>query len=65
MGEITLVINGKDKGNQKSEFDKNKLKEDISDLTNAGLTLAQATKYLAKKNNLSKNELYNIFSKDK
>ena len=65
LGEITIVIKGKDKANQKTEFDKGKLKEDISDLINAGLTLAQASKYLAKKNNLSKNELYNIFSKDR
>ncbi len=65
LGEITLVINGKDKLNQKSEFNKIKLKEEISDLINAGLSLSQASKYLAKKNNLSKTELYNIFIKDR
>ena len=65
LGEITLVIKGKDKNNQKTDLNELKLKEEISDLINAGLTLSQASKYLAKRNNLSKSKLYNIFSKEK
>ena len=65
LGEITLVIKGKDKTNQKNDLNELKLKEEISDLINAGLTLSQASKYLAKRNNLSKSKLYNIFSKAK
>ena len=64
LGEITLVIKGKDTTNQKSEFDKLALKEDLCDLINAGLTLSKASSYLAKKNNLSKNEVYNTFNKE-
>ena len=64
LGEITVVIKGKDIKNQKSSFNKEKLKEEINDLINAGLTLPQASKYLAKKNNLPKSQLYNIFNKD-
>ena len=59
------MIKGKDKNKPKIEFNKIKIKEEISDLINAGLTLSQASKYLAKKNNLSKTELYNIFIKDR
>ena len=64
LGEITLVIKGKDTTNQKSEFNKLALKEDLCDLINAGLTLSKASSYLAKKNNLSKNEVYNTFNKE-
>ena len=59
------MIKGKDKINQKKELNKIKIKEEIRDLINAGLTLSQASKNLLKKNNLSKNELYNIFIKDR
>jgi len=64
LGEITLVIKGKDQTKQKSVFNKLALKEEISELINAGLTLSKASRYLAKKNNLSRSEIYNIFSKD-
>ena len=32
----------------------------MDDLIKAGLSLSQASKYLAKKNNLTKNILYNL-----
>ena len=60
IGEITVVINGKDKSNNNSEFDSFEIKKDLNDLTNAGLSLTAASKYLAKKNNLAKSTVYNM-----
>ena len=60
LGEITLVIKGKKKSKQNSEFNKFDLKREMDDLIKAGLSLSQASKYLAKKNNLTKNILYNL-----
>ena len=60
LGEITLVIKGKKKSKQNSEFNKFELKREMDDLMKAGLSLSQASKYLAKKNNLTKNILYNL-----
>ncbi len=59
LGEITVVIEGI-KTLQKSDIDKRFLKEDLLELINAGLSLSAASRYLAKKNNLSKNLIYNI-----
>ena len=59
IGEITVVINGKDKSNNNSEFDSFEIKKDLNDLTKAGLSLTAASKYLAKKNNLTKSTVYN------
>ena len=36
-------------------------KKELIDLINAGLSLSQASKYLAKKTNLSKNQIYNMY----
>ena len=60
IGEITVVINGKDKSNNNSEFDSFEIKKDLNDLTKAGLSLTAAAKYLAKKNNLTKSTVYNL-----
>ena len=58
IGEITIVINGiKDI----SKFDKSELKKELNDLINAGLTLSAASKYLAKKNNLTKSLIYKMY----
>tara|TARA_S200000501_G_scaffold361606_1_gene390104 strand:+ start:122 stop:988 length:867 start_codon:yes stop_codon:yes gene_type:complete len=61
LGEITVVINGIDKTNRKSKLDKLALKKELNDLINAGLSLSEASKYLAKKNNLTKSMIYNIY----
>ncbi len=61
LGEITVVIKGKNIKNQKFEFDRFALKKELNDLIEAGLTLSQASKYLAKKNNLTKNLIYNMY----
>ena len=36
------------------------LKKELNELTEAGLSLPAASKYLAKKNNLTKNFIYNL-----
>ena len=58
LGEITIVI----KGIRETDSIANKsiIKKDLSDLTNAGLSLSAASKYLAKKNGLKKSEVYNL-----
>ncbi len=59
LGEITIVIEGI-KNPPKNDIDRSDLKADLLDLMKAGLSLSAASKYLAKKNNLSKNLIYNI-----
>ena len=61
LGEITVVINGIDKTKRKSKLDKLALKKELNDLINAGLSLSEASKYLAKKNNLAKRIIYNMY----
>ena len=60
LGEITIVINGFSK-NKDLEFDKSYLKRELHDLIDAGLTLSAASKYLAKKKNLKKSTIYNLY----
>ena len=61
LGEITVVIKGIEKKNRNSEFDEIELKKDIYDLINAGLNLSEASKYLAKKKNLTKRVIYDMY----
>ena len=58
IGEITIVIKGKTKG----DFNHNKsiIKKDLNDLIDAGLSLSAASKYLAKKNGIKKSEVYKM-----
>ena len=60
LGEITLVIKGKIFSPQNYEYDNLQLRKELHDLIAAGLTLSQASKYLAKKNNLTKSVIYNM-----
>ena len=60
LGEITVVIKGINKEIQNSELNKHSLKEELNDLIEAGLSLSAASKYLAKKNNISKNLIYKM-----
>ena len=58
IGEVTLVIKGRvniDKG-----IDHFKLKKELNELQDAGLSLSAASRYLAKKKNLTKGEIYNL-----
>ena len=59
IGEITIVIKGihKDKN---EEINKSDLKKDLNELTNAGLSLSAASKYLAKKYGIRKSLIYNL-----
>ena len=59
-GEFTVVIKGYKKTNN-SKFNTSFLKEELHDLVDAGLTLSSASKYLAKKNNLKKNDIYDLY----
>ena len=60
LGEITIVIKGKNKTNKKIEFNKFELKKELNDLVNAGLSLSAASKYLAKKKGIQKSIIYNL-----
>ncbi|MBO8230518.1 16S rRNA (cytidine(1402)-2'-O)-methyltransferase [Prochlorococcus marinus str. MU1404] len=60
IGEITIVIKGLEKSNQ-LELNKFELKNELEELINAGLSLSAASKYLAKKKNLRKNLIYNLY----
>ena len=59
-GEITIVIRGIDKI-KNIEFDKLTIKKELIELINAGLSLSAASKYLAKKKNLTKSVIYNLY----
>ena len=61
MGEITIVIKGISKDKQSNSFNELEIKNELNELTNAGLNLSAAAKYLAKKNNLKKNVIYNMY----
>ena len=61
LGEITLVIKGLNKKNKTLEFDEFYLKKELNELIKAGLSLSQASKYLARKNNLKKSVIYNMY----
>ncbi len=60
IGEITVVIKGENENKKKGEINKFELKKELNELINAGLSLTQASKYLAKKNNLTKSLIYNM-----
>ena len=60
IGEITIVINGINK-TKTSEINEFILKKDLTELIDAGLTLSAASSYLAKKKNIKKNLIYNLY----
>ena len=62
LGEITIVIKGINKKSSKNSFDEVLLKRELLDLINAGLNLSEASKYLAKKYNLKKRLIYNMYN---
>ena len=61
LGEITIVIKGRDTMNQDITICELELKKELSELIEAGLTLSQASKYLAKKKNISKSLIYKMY----
>ena len=61
MGEITIVIKGGNNTNKISECDNLEISRELNELINAGLSLSAASKYLAKKKNLTKRFIYNLY----
>ena len=64
LGEFTIVLKGIN-ADSKDEMNKSILREELYELTNAGLSLSAASKYLAKKNNISKSIIYNLSKSNK
>ena len=60
IGEITIVIKGIKKIN-KTDFDESLMKKELHELIDAGLSLSAASKYLAKRENLSRKIIYNLY----
>ncbi len=60
IGEITVVIKGINK-TKKQDFDEKLIKKELYSLVNAGLSLPAASKYLAKKENLTRKIIYNLY----
>ena len=60
IGEFTIILKGKTK-TENDELNRIKIKKDLQELIEAGLSLSAASKYLAKKLNLSKKIIYNLF----
>lgn len=61
LGEFTVVIKGVGKGKKQSEYNHVEIKKDLNDLISAGLSLSAASKYLAKKNKLTKRFIYSLY----
>ena len=61
IGEITIVIKGINKDKFNNKYNKLELKNDLYELTEAGLNLSAASKYLAKKYNLKKSMIYDMY----
>jgi len=61
LGEITIVIKGINNAMQNNIYSKLEIKQDLDELTHAGLNLSAASKYLAKKNNLKKSIIYDMY----
>ena len=61
LGEITIVIKGKESNKGDLAVNEFELKKELYGLVNAGLSLSQASKYLAKKNKLTKSLIYNMY----
>tara|TARA_Y100000766_G_scaffold65082_1_gene54470 strand:- start:229 stop:1092 length:864 start_codon:yes stop_codon:yes gene_type:complete len=59
-GEFTILLNGIDLSNS-IEIDENKLRKELHELVNGGMRVSAASKYLSKKNNISKRIIYNLY----
>ena len=60
IGEFTLILNGINDIKEK-DFDHITLKRELHELVSFGLSLTAASKYLAKKNNIPKRVIYNLY----
>ena len=61
LGEFTLVIKGSQITKPK-DFNEAYLKRNTWKILNAGLNLSSASKYLAKRENISKRTIYNLYN---
>ena len=61
LGEITIVIKGREIYQGDLEMNEFELKKELHDLVKAGLSLSKASKFLAKKNKLTKSFIYNMY----
>ena len=61
IGEFTILLNGIE-NKKKNELNHFELKRELNELVDIGLSLSKASKYLAKKNNLSKRIIYNLYN---
>ena len=59
-GEFTIVIKGLEK-NRTQNIEKSNLRRELNELIKAGLSLSKASKYLAKRNNLNKGDIYDLY----
>ena len=59
-GEFTILVKGT-LNKKNSSVNNLLLREELHELVSLGLTLSAASKYLAKKNNLSKRSIYNLY----
>jgi len=60
-GEFTILLKGIE-FNKNSDINNSELRKELHELVNIGLSLPLASKYLAKKYNISKSIIYNLFS---
>ena len=60
IGEFTILLKGLEIKNT-SDFNNIELKKELHDLVEIGLSLPVASKYLAKKKNLSRRDIYNLY----
>tara|TARA_A100001388_G_C28684477_1_gene458041 strand:+ start:73 stop:936 length:864 start_codon:yes stop_codon:yes gene_type:complete len=60
LGEFTIVVKGLKKKLPRN-IDEVAIKKDLKNLLDAGISLSSAAKYLAKKEKLSKNIIYNLY----
>ena len=60
LGELTIVIKGSEEKEIK-KLNESYLKKELQELIDLGLSLSSASKYLAKKENLSKKAIYNLY----
>ena len=59
LGELTIILKGIN-NTDKQDIDKFALRRELKDLIEAGLSLSAASKYLARKENLTKKTVYNL-----
>ena len=60
IGEFTILLNAID-NSKNNLFNEIELKRELHELVDFGLSLTSASKYLAKKNKLSKRMIYNLY----